>query len=369
MTDAPFLRFDAISGTGPDGRVQGVALDVPKSAGLALLSQPGGGAGTLLAIAAGTIRPDAGQIQMEGMTITSMPPIGRGMASITPDGLFPHLTLLDNVALPLKIRGIGGPARRERALGLLQRTGLTNGSRAYPADLGPDALLRAALARALATDCPVLLLGPLPSELDEDGRAVFAALLQDIRAQSGVALIHAGSDARAAGLLAERIAVLQSGRIAQIAGAATLFSEPANLGIARMLGVVNLLPGTMRSLEDGIAEVKLDAGPVMPALLADAPAAGRCVLAIRQDQIAIAPLGAEEWGENAITVTISNVLRDGDHLRISAYTEDGTLLRLRRPAGSADARIAPGRRAALAWQASHAQACAPDSLVESGAGH
>ncbi len=363
MADAPFLRFDAISGTGPDGRVQGVSLDLPKSGALAFLSQPGGGALTLLAIAAGTLRPNEGQIQMEGMTITAMPPTHRGMASITPDGLFPHLTVLENVALPLKVRGIAGPARRERALLLLDRTGLGASARAYPADLGPDALLRAALARALATDCPALLLGPIPPEIGEDGRAAFASLMQDSRADLGVALIHAGSDARTAGLLAERIAMLQSGRIAQLASAATLYNEPANLGIAALLGVVNLLPGSMQSLEDGIAEVKLDAGPVMPAMLADAPGTGSCILAIRQDQIAIAPLGAEEWGENAITVTISNLLRDGDYLLISARTADGTVIRLRRPAGSADIRLGPGRRAALAWQARHAQACAPDSAA------
>jgi molybdate transport system ATP-binding protein len=243
---------------------------------LALLGPNGAGKSTLVRVLAGLLRPDAGRVAVDGAVwddaATYLPAYERSVGMVFQDALlFPHLSVADNVAFGLRTRKVPKPAARNAAEGWLARVGLDGLGDRRPAELSGGQAQRAALARALVVDPALLLLDEPLSALDARTRLTVRAELRRHLAEfsgSTVLVTHDPVDAMA---LADRVVVIEEGRIVQTGPPAEVARAPRTDYVARLVGLA-LLPGTAEGrtvrLEGGgaVAVAEEASGPVFAAV-------------------------------------------------------------------------------------------------------
>lgn len=260
--------------------LSGLDLHVAAGDAVAILGPSGSGKTTILRLVAGLDAPDSGDILIDGASVLARPPEQRGIAMVAQrPRLFPHMSVLDNVAFgPL----MGGASRREargtaeQFLDLVQLHGL---ARRRPMTLSGGQQQRVALARALAANPAVLLLDEPFSALDPSLRADMHQLLIELRAVLEPTILLVTHDHQEAVLLADTIAVLIDGAVHQHGTAGDLYSRPASLTVSRFLGCLNEVPGEVVS---GRHSSALGEIPVLDAAgVTDGPAA----LVIRQEAV------------------------------------------------------------------------------------
>ncbi|PIG97826.1 ABC transporter ATP-binding protein [Deinococcus sp. UR1] len=223
--------------------VRGVSLDVAAGETVALLGPSGCGKSTVLRVVAGLERPDSGTVTVGGRDVTALPPEARHVGLVFQDyALFPHLSVLGNVAYGPRVRGAGrgvAEARAREALALVDLPGL---EARRPAQLSGGQAQRVALARALATGSPLLLLDEPMSNLDERLRAELREGLRALFARVGAGVLLVTHDQREARSLAGRVAVMRAGELVQVGAAEEVFARPVSAWVAAFLGESNLLP-------------------------------------------------------------------------------------------------------------------------------
>ncbi len=222
-------------------------LEVPEGSLTAVLGPSGSGKTTLLRLLAGFDRPDEGRISIGGTVVedehTHLPPESRRVGYVPQDGaLFPHLNAAGNI-------GFGLP-RAERKSGraeeLLELVGLAGEGQRYPHQLSGGMQQRVALARALATRPSLVLLDEPFASLDAALRAEVRADVARVLADTGTTAVLVTHDQDEALSLADRVAVLRGGRVAQCAGPEAIYLDPLDPALASFVGDANLLPGTVR---------------------------------------------------------------------------------------------------------------------------
>ena len=222
----------------------GVSLSVPQGETLALLGPSGCGKSTVLRCVAGLERPDGGRVEIGGRDVTALPPEARQVGLVFQDyALFPHLSVLGNVAYGPRRRGVPRAEAEARARGALALAQVPELEGRRPAQLSGGQQQRVALARALATRSPLLLLDEPLSNLDERLRAELRADLRGLFAASGAGVLLVTHDQREALALAGQVAVMRAGRAVQQGGAAEVFARPETAWVAAFLGWANVLPG------------------------------------------------------------------------------------------------------------------------------
>jgi ABC-type Fe3+/spermidine/putrescine transport system ATPase subunit len=288
---APALGVDGLSvrfGDAPG--IVDLSCAVAAGERLAVVGASGAGKTTLLRAIAGLAPVSAGRVTVAGRDVTRLPPERRDVVYLhqTPV-LFPHLSVLENVAFPLRVRGAADAAARARVAELLAAVRLEGLERRAPATLSGGQRHRVALARAMAARPAVLLLDEPLSSLDpalrDEVREAILAVQERGALGSPPALVVVTHDFDEAGLIAHRVAVLADQRIAQIAPPAELFRRPASLAVARFLGFANELPGVVRGgglLESPLGVVALGAG---------APRPGRVVVVCHAEALRVVPAG------------------------------------------------------------------------------
>ena len=227
-----------------------ISLEVNPGEVMCLLGPSGSGKTTLLKMAAGLIEPEAGQVLIDGQIVSSnggsVPPEKRGVGLVFQDfALFPHLSILNNVQFGLT--ALGKRERREHAMRILERVGLSSSAELYPHSLSGGEQQRVALARALAPRPGILLMDEpfsgLDARLRETIRDETLGLLRDTRS-TVLIVTHNPEEALN---VSDRIALMNDGRIVQVGDAATLYAKPNSLFTARFFSELNVLPGVMGS--------------------------------------------------------------------------------------------------------------------------
>jgi putative spermidine/putrescine transport system ATP-binding protein len=252
-----FLVIENVSHSyGHKPALQNVSLDAQKSEVLALLGPSGSGKSTLLAAIAGIIDPNEGKILLGGRNLLSFPPESRGLGMVFQDfALWPHMTVAQNVAFPLRVRRCASNEIATRTERALARVGLSGFAERRPHELSGGQQQRVALARAVIAETELLLLDEPLSALDPATRSSVRSELADILRSLNLTTIIVTHDREEAFELADRIAVLVDGRIHQHAKPEEIYERPANLTVARFMGA-NVL--AIRARNDGSAELMND---------------------------------------------------------------------------------------------------------------
>ena len=281
---------DVVKAYDTHAALRGVSLDVAGGELLALLGPSGSGKTTLLRIIAGLETHEGGTIAIGGQDMTALPVQARGVGFVFQHyALFRHMTIFDNVAYGLRARGRAArPPKaeiRDRVLTLLDLVQLGGLDRRYPAQLSGGQRQRVALARALAIEPRVLLLDEPFGALDARVRKDLRRWLRDLHARTGQTTVFVTHDQDEAMELADRVAILDAGRIEQVGHPSEIYAAPASAFVASFVGDPTGLDVTVAGGEVRLGPFAL--GPA-PAGLGDGP--GR--LFVRPSDVALTRPGA-----------------------------------------------------------------------------
>jgi ABC-type Fe3+/spermidine/putrescine transport system ATPase subunit len=220
--------------------VQELWLEVESGEILALLGPSGCGKSTTLQMIAGVVKPDTGLIKLDGQILNRLPPEKRNVALVLQRGLlFPHLTVGENVAFGLKMRGINRTDREEKAIAMLHQVQLEGFADRLPAELSGGQAQRVALARALVIHPKLLLLDEPLSALDASLRSEMQNLILHLQNQTGVTMVIVTHDQAEAVVMSDRVALMFEGRLRQVDTPEQLYRQPCDPITARFMGGVN----------------------------------------------------------------------------------------------------------------------------------
>ncbi len=360
----PLVRFRNVRKTydGTTMVVRNLDLDVPAGEFLTLLGPSGSGKTTALMMLAGFEQPSGGSIELAGEDVVPLPPHRRGIGVVFQSyALFPHMTVAANVAFPLSVRHVPREEQRRRVTRALEMVRLAGFGDRRPAQLSGGQQQRVALARALVFEPRLVLLDEPLGALDRQLREELQFEIRHLHQRLGVTMIYVTHDQSEALTMSDRIAVFHDGSIQQVATPEILYEQPTNAFVARFVGENNRLAGVVRTVEDDTAGVQLDCGPLVQARFGDVRPGERCVVSVRPERIAVAAAAAADLGHGAVAAELIEAIYLGDHLRLRLSLGGGGEVVVKRPAGAGMAGLAPGRPAAIAWQAHHALTFRPEA--------
>ena len=227
--------------------VDGVNLKIPDGAYCCFLGPSGCGKTTILRMIAGHEEPTGGEILIGGDDVVGLPPVERRTAMMFQSyALFPHLNVRDNVAFPLRVRGLDKAQRYKTADAMLEKVRLTELADRLPGQLSGGQQQRVALARAAITEPRVLLLDEPLSALDEQLRIQMRTELRRMQRELGITFIHVTHTQLEAIALADLVVVMEKGKIKQAGAAREVYAEPKDRYVAEFLGGQNVLSGKVR---------------------------------------------------------------------------------------------------------------------------
>jgi putative spermidine/putrescine transport system ATP-binding protein len=358
----PLVSFRRVrkSFDGMTDAVTGLELDVARGEFLTLLGPSGSGKTTTLMMLAGFEQPDGGDILLDGRPITRLPPHRRGIGVVFQSyALFPHMTVAQNVAFPLAVRGQPAGVQAAKVAAVLDMVRMSGLGGRLPAQLSGGQQQRVALARALVFEPKLVLLDEPLGALDRALREEMQEELRTLHQRLGITMLYVTHDQAEALSLSDRIAVFAAGRLRQLGTPRQLYDEPASAFVARFVGENNFLPGQVLAIAGGVAQVQLDCGAVVAAGAVDAGIGAPCVVAVRPEQITVAALIEGVIPDGSLRGRVREAIFGGDHmrLRLSIGAADITV---KQPAGGASDGLIPGAEVAVAWQQHHGLAFRPE---------
>ena len=299
-----------------------VSLDVNSGEFLTLLGPSGSGKTTLLMVLAGFTRPDCGSLKFGPDEVIRKPPHLRDVGMVFQNyALFPHMTVAGNVGYPLRLRRVAKPEiaeRVERALEIVQLGGY--GERRID-QLSGGQKQRVALARAIVFEPRILLMDEPLSALDKKLRDRMQIELRHLHEKLGMTTVYVTHDQREALTMSDRIAVVNHGRIMQLATPQVLYDQPANRFVADFIGESAFLP--VRH-EGG----RMVAGGVEIGAARPAPDAGSLLLMLRPERVRLVGDAATP-GANVFEGTVSDLVYQGESYLLYAGLADGTEVAVR----------------------------------------
>ena len=293
-----------------------------------LLGPSGCGKTTLLRAIAGLNEPDGGRILAGDRDVTHLPPHKRDMGMVFQSyALWPHMTLFDNVAFGLEMRGVGKAEAAPRVMKALGLVRLAERAKAKPNELSGGQQQRVALARALVIEPQCLLLDEPLSNLDAKLRVEMRTEIRRICKEAGLTAIYVTHDQKEALSIADRVAVLESGRLLQTGAPDEVYLRPRNKFVAQFIGETTFVEGKVASLGDGFATVDTVAGPWKACSVVEGLEKGRTVwLSVRPESVRL-HTEKEAGGENVFEGTLSGTVYLGETAQHDVELAGGTVLK------------------------------------------
>jgi len=329
-----------------------VSLDVLGGEVLLMMGPSGSGKTTLLSIMGGILDASSGSVRVRGEELVGMPERERPRIRRTHIGfvfqgfnLFPALTALENVALPLDVRGERGPDARDRARVALERVGLGDKIDAHPADLSGGQKQRVAIARALVNDPEVLLLDEPLGALDLQLRLQMHDELKRIHKEIRSTFILVTHDQGEAITLSDRIGVMESGHIVQLGTPHDIYSRPRSRFVAQFIGHANFIDGTV-SPRSGLSCTLSSNGLAFNGYCEEPHSTQASATGVlRYEKVRILPADTSE----GFPATVEDVTFLGSTYRITMKLENGMKIIAERGDDGGAMQLRPGAKIRASW--------------------
>src|SRR3954467_13049433 len=332
--------------------VDDLNLELAQGEFFTLLGPSGCGKTTTLRMIAGFERPTSGEVRIEDEDVAQLPPHKRPTNTVFQSyALFPHLSVEDNVAFGLKRKKVSKEEVKQRVAAELERVGLASEGNRRPAQLSGGMQQRVALARALVNLPKVLLLDEPLGALDLKLRKELQVELKRIQRDVGITFVYVTHDQEEALTMSDRIAVMNRGRVEQVAQPEEVYDRPASTFVAGFIGVSNLMPATVT----GGHEVKLDQGQTISTETDGFSPGDRCHAVVRPEKLRVV------FGENGhaggdqpyVEGLVASSLYLGTSTQIAVDLGEGVRMTVLVPnADEAERQRLPGggARVALSWE-------------------
>lgn len=312
-----------------------ITLDVEPGEFVSLLGPSGSGKTTLLGILGGFVQPSSGSVWIGDRDMTYMPPHQRDIGIVFQNyALFPHMTVGENVAFPLRARRLPKSTWAAKVAEALAMVELGGYEERRISQMSGGQRQRVALARAIVFEPRLILMDEPLSALDKQLRETMQIELRHLHKKLGATTIYVTHDQREALTMSDRVAILRNGRMVQVGSPDQLHDRPVDSFVASFIGEATLLPVTRA----GQQEVRL--GGLTLRSARPLPPDGEILLAVQTEKLLIDD-GHRDAHVNRLPCRVTDIVYQGDSLRIFAALEDGTCLSLRQPSHHAARRLIP----------------------------
>ncbi|MEO0961072.1 MAG: ABC transporter ATP-binding protein [Pseudomonadota bacterium] len=357
----PLVRFRGVQKT-YDGEalvVKGLDLDIARGEFLTLLGPSGSGKTTCLMMLAGFEMPTGGDILLDGDPITTLPPHKRDIGMVFQNyALFPHMSVAENLAFPLKVRGMAPGVIATKVADALDMVELEDFGSRMPAQLSGGQQQRVAVARALVFEPKLVLMDEPLGALDRMLREQMQLEIKRLHESLGITIVYVTHDQGEALTMSDRIAVFNDGVIQQVDPPARLYEEPQNSFVASFIGESNRLAGEIRGTVNGKVTVALDGsnGLVLAAPVAVRDTGTRTLLSIRPERVHVLSPDDTASFDNVFEGTVRELIYLGDHVRarLTLGGNDDFVVKVPNMAGSTP--LARGDKVRVGWSADDAHA-------------
>lgn len=312
------ITFNDVSHDWGEFSLKEVSFTVETGEYFVILGPTGAGKTLILETIAGFYTPQIGEINLRGEDSSNVLPEHRKVGFVYQDyALFPHMTVEENIRFGLEIRGINQQEADKRVESLLNMLTISGLRSRYPRNLSGGEKQRAAIARALVIEPDILLLDEPLSALDTRTRETLRDELKRIHKAQGTTTVHVTHDQTEALLLADRIAVIIDGMVAQIGSPQEVFNTPSSVMVADFLGVENVISGEIVDNVDGVACVEFDDNKLFAASSLDS---GEVYAFLRPENIILSKTPIETSARNVLQCRVEKVTQLGNIYQIQMNT-------------------------------------------------
>lgn len=312
------VEFRAVKKTydGENLVVKHLDLNIERGEFLTLLGPSGSGKTTCLMMLAGFEFPTGGEIRLDGKLLNKVPPHKRNIGMVFQNyALFPHMTVGQNVAYPLQVRGVDSASRAAKVRQALDMVQMGKFSDRYPAQLSGGQQQRIALARALVFEPKLVLMDEPLGALDKQLREHMQLELKALHQRLGVTFVYVTHDQSEALTMSDRVAVFDQGVIQQLAAVDRLYEFPENQFVAGFIGDNNRFSGTVDSVSGAQCTLRLPDGSLLRGVNVNGATPGQSVTAcVRPERITLLPQHAAVT--NALSAGVIGLIYFGDHVRV-----------------------------------------------------
>ncbi len=323
--------------------VDDVSVEIGQGEFFTLLGPSGSGKSTTLAMIAGFTQPDAGTVWLGGREVTRLEPQVRGLGMVFQNyAIFPHLTVFENVAFPLRARRVGRDEVRARVAEALEMVKLTGMDQRYRRQLSGGQQQRVALARAIVAHPSVVLMDEPLGALDKNLRYHMQTEIKDIQRRLRMTVVFVTHDQDEAMALSDRIAIMDAGRIVQAGPPRAVYEQPGSEFVARFLGEANLI--------EGVAQGTVLRTTKGDTLQASNGIAGPAKLFVRPEKIGLAdPDAPDAAGSNRLRGEVTRVTFLGTIVRTELAIASASKLLIDQVNGPQTRIFAEGQSACAQW--------------------
>lgn len=331
--------------------VKGFSLEVAKGEFITLLGPSGSGKTTILMLLAGFESVTGGEIQIDRVPVTRLAPYKRNIGMVFQNyALFPHMTVAENLAYPLKVRNMDRDEMARRVQEYLDLVELGGFADRHPTQLSGGQRQRVALARALIFEPALVLMDEPLGALDKKLREQMQFEITRLHQRLGFTVIYVTHDQTEALTMSDRVAVFNDGVVQQCAAPDVLYERPANAFVADFIGENNLVPGKVAGAANGQVKVALAGGQEVLALAGDVEGDGAaCILSVRPEKMFIKPSDHPYDNEIAAKFMVRHYV--GDFIRYYFELADGSEVTIKVLNDVAAPTFNEGEDARLIWQA------------------
>ena len=354
-----FVKFEKVDKS-YDGKllvVKDLNLDIAEGEFITMLGPSGSGKTTCLMMLAGFETPTNGEIFLDSNPISNIPPHKRGIGMVFQNyALFPHMTVYENLAFPLKVRKISKDdidKKVDKALSMVSLSGFEN---RMPGQLSGGQQQRVAVARALVFDPAVVLMDEPLGALDKNLRENMQYEIKHIHESIGVTVVYVTHDQSEALTMSNRIAVFNDGKVQQLSSTDKLYEEPENSFVAEFIGENNRFDGEILDVSNGVCKVKIGQGEILANPISVKSKGEKTTVSIRPERALINP---KDKMDNNHKGKIEEVIYHGDHTRVRINLLDNSDFILKVPNSSQNLDIKLGNKISIGWNSQDARALDP----------